>query len=98
MRTQKLGSAAIGGKYMELSAAGINSDGTVVDKKALAHEAGHSGGLVHPWDFTKYKSGGKYMLNNRLLDMNTQKFNYSTGLNVLDNLTRNFMGYTSRST
>jgi len=91
------GTAAYGGKYIELSSAGINSDGTVLDKRTLAHEAGHSGGLVHPWDFSKYKNGTTYTMNNREVNMETQKFHFSWDLMSDDSRTNNFMGYTKKA-
>ena len=84
------GYAHVGGKYIVINSDGINSDGSLVDRKSIVHEIGHSGGLQHPFefenDFTKerFVNGDKFSL---------EKQEYENKRYDLE-LESNFMNYT----
>ncbi len=83
------GDAIPGGKFIRINAQSINEQTSVFkDAKTLVHEIGHTGGLVHPWQFDdKTKQS---FVNSKPFSVGVQPFSNQTL--VLD---ANFMGYTS---
>jgi len=84
------GSSDYGGKYIRLNAAFIDEKGNFSDKKTMIHEIGHTGGLVHPWEFndkTTFVNGNQ---------LPTRDQSYYNSANSLE-LESNFMNYTNKA-
>ena len=86
------GDSRYGGKYIRMNADGISGDGSLVDKKGMVHEMGHTGGLMHPWEFGTNPNVG--FVNGKPFSEGVQ--GYYNVENSLD-LDANFMGYSSWS-
>lgn len=86
------GDSRYGGKYIRVNADGINGNGSLVDNKTIVHEMGHTGGLMHPWEFgSKEKSN---FVNGNAFSEGVQGFYNAENSVQLD---ANFMGYSSWS-
>jgi hypothetical protein len=86
------GDSRYGGKYIRINADGINSNGSLEDNKTIVHEMGHTGGLMHPWEFdSKEKTN---FVNGNSFSAGVQGYYNSENSLQLD---ANFMGYTSWS-
>jgi hypothetical protein len=79
-----------GGKYIKLNADFIDEKGNFSDKKTMMHEIGHTGGLVHPWEFND-----KQTFNNGN-PLSTSDQGYYNSSNSLE-LESNFMNYTGKA-
>ena len=82
------GDAMAGGKFIRLNVDFINQDGSFMDKKTMVHEIGHTGGLMHPWEFGTNPK--KNFVNGNSFSQGVQGFS----VNNLNDAT-NFMGYTN---
>jgi hypothetical protein len=86
------GDSRYGGKYIRINADGINNNGSLVDNKTIVHEMGHTGGLMHPWEFgSKEKTN---FVNGNVFSEGIQGFYNSENSLQLD---ANFMGYSSKT-
>ena len=84
------GDAALGGKYVRLNADGIGKDGSLMDKKTAIHEIGHTGGLMHSFEFDKSQT----FVNGQSAPNSPQSyFNDSNS----PSLEANFMNYTGKA-
>lgn len=85
------GYSKYGGKYVAINAAGINpTTGISSDKKALSHEFGHTGGLLHSFSFDEKTT----FLNGKPVPVNLQEFNNLSNDPLLE---ANFMNYTDHA-
>ena len=83
------GDSRYGGKYIRINSGGINSDGTLKDKKAIVHEIGHTGGLMHPWEFADKESNN--FVNGNPFSVGVQSYNNVENSTEINS---NFMNYT----
>jgi RHS repeat-associated protein len=68
------GDSRLGGKHVRISANFIDANGAIKDKKTAAHEIGHQGGLLHPFEmFDK----GQSLINGRIVPIEHQKDAYT---------------------
>lgn len=86
------GESSYGGKYIRINADGINSNGSLVDNKTIVHEMGHTGGLMHPWEFGS--KGKTNFVNGNPFSEGVQGFYNAENSLQLD---ANFMGYSSKT-
>ena len=84
------GNSHLGGKFVSLNADYIDKNGSFTDKKTMVHEVGHTGGLVHPWEFNQKQS----FINGNPAPTNSQS--YTNSSNSAD-VESNFMNYTSEA-
>jgi RHS repeat-associated protein len=87
------GYAKMGGKYVAISSDAVNPDGSLLDKKTIVHEIGHSGGLEHPFEFQKKESENRFV-NGDKFSFEAQKFE---NIDYNLDLESNFMNYTSEA-
>lgn len=82
------GEAAYGGKFIRFNADGINSDGSLTDKKGIIHEIGHTGGLIHTFE----PNEKAFFPNGKPISTGLQQF-----YNIANDpyYEANFMNYTS---
>lgn len=86
------GDSHYGGKYIRINADGIDAKGAARDKKTLTHEVGHTGGLVHPFEFDNKDFGG--FMNGNPFSLGVQKYyNSSNDMGI----EANFMNYTKNA-
>jgi RHS repeat-associated protein len=91
------GDSHYGGKYIRINPSALNQDGTQnYDNhgadNVLSHEIGHTGGLLHPFDFYKTNE----FLDGSNIPSQTQKTLWNNPEDY--NAKNNFMDYNSRTT
>ncbi|MFY0256457.1 hypothetical protein ACDQ55_21185, partial [Chitinophaga sp. 30R24] len=85
------GESLLGGKYIAMNAKVFDSKtGIAQAQGALTHEIGHTGGLLHPFEFDKAET----FMNGKQVPVNLQ--GYSNPGNEMD-IEANFMNYPSRA-
>lgn len=81
------GDSFYGGKYVRINVDAIDEKTSLFkDAKVLIHEIGHTGGLVHPWEFEQKTKAS--FVNGKEFLLGSQGFS----INKLEDAT-NFMGY-----